>query len=118
MTKITPSVQRAMEDGGSLPPNVKAALEEARQAQQKLIKEGTKVAKDLISVHVTEYSQRLKQGVQIASKAISDIDHINTWSEVPGPDSSLSGFLGRLAKDTQAFNESVELARGALRARS
>jgi len=113
------SDQKALEKG-KVPKSMKAVVEKAHDANNRLSAEGMKLLKKLEDG--SDLWKKLKAEYCTSQKHISDLKHLMDFQELPNMAELTKGNFDKMLKDvadnTSALNESVEMAKGKIRASS
>lgn len=107
--------------GEKLPESVKKLLTQAHTSEMKLATEAMKLMKKV--EEGGSIYKGLKKGYTEAQQHITDLKHISDFKELPNSDTPLTQVsfneaMAKIAKHAESFNETVESAKGHVRAKS
>ena len=107
-------------DKGQIPKSMKGIVDKAYDANNRLSGEGMKLLKKLEDG--SDLWKKLKGQYCTSQKHMSDLKHLIEFQELPNMSELTKGNFDKMLKDvaenTAAFNESVEMAKGKIRASS
>lgn len=114
------SQERQLTDTGVMPEKMKDILQDAKGALTKLNIEALKILKKLPQTDDVLF-RRIKKCVSTANGAISDLEHMTTFHEMPDESSITKKGVDKLLYETgtmvETYNEVIEMAKGVFKAR-
>ena len=109
--------EKALEDG-SVPKKYGSLLNKAKDAVQKLLKQGTQLLKEKQLAHK---SDDLKNGYRTLTKHVTDLENVLTLEDLPDGQKLTKGnmdkFIGLVAKDVDLWNGELQALQGFLKAK-
>lgn len=109
--------EKALEDG-SVPKKYGSLLNKAKDAVQKLLKQGTQLLKEKQLAHK---SDDLKNGYRTLTKHVTDLENVLTLEDLPDGQkltkANMDKFIGLVAKDVDLWNGELQALQGFLKAK-
>ena len=109
--------EKALEDG-SVPKKYGSLLNKAKDAVQKLLKQGTQLLKEKELAHK---SDDLKNGYRTLTKHVTDLENVLTLEDLPDGQkltkANMDKFIGLVAKDVDLWNGELQALQGFLKAK-
>eukprot|EP00435_Cladocopium_sp_Y103_P060738 s2564_g22.t1 len=116
LTKAGAANEKALEDGNEIPDKVKKLAQKAKDACERLLKDGSKL------VGQAETQKLIKDGYKTLSTHINNLNNLLMFNELPDKaiinKDSLENFIGTIAQDVDQYHGEIQAAKARAKAKS
>ena len=108
--------EKSLQEGGEIPESIRTLALKAKDACDRLLKEGSKL------VTKADLQHSVKEGYQALTGHITNIQNLLMFSELPEKalvnKISLENFIGNIAQDVDKYNGEIQAAKARAKAKA